>query len=186
MPHLLGMETHQVHEGFIAEQQRRQRIHAVNPTQGLQPIAQEGLHTRHPRTLKRLALDAFHQVEDSQLPPELEEVIQQRPCLQAIHAIDHVLAVQASCHPRLIAVGRLPTQPFRQMLRPGVAALSPGAPSSLACLSALEESSPLINGCAYIGTSVRGSLMGRLTISRQVRMVRRSFDSGLTPAAMGR
>ena len=38
---LLGIEAHQLHEGFITEQQARQGMHALDPKQGLHPIEQD-------------------------------------------------------------------------------------------------------------------------------------------------
>jgi hypothetical protein len=116
VPYLLGTETYQQHEGFIAERQRWQRIHALDPKHGLQTIEQKVLHDRHCLALKRRALDAYHQLEDPQLPQELEEVIQQGSLMQAIHAIDHLFAVQAPCHARIIALGCLPTRALRRVL----------------------------------------------------------------------
>ena len=63
MAHVLGIESHEAHQRFIAEQQGRQGIHALNPKEGLQPIEQEVLHNRHHLALNRRALDACHQVD---------------------------------------------------------------------------------------------------------------------------
>ena len=157
MPHLRGIETHQRPQGFSAEPQRRQRMHALDPQQGFQPIEQEVWHDRHHLALTRRALDAFHQVEHSQLPQQVEEVIQHGPCVPLRHAVDHLLAVQAPRHARVIAVRRLPTQAFRQVLRARFPSPFQEPPSSLACPSAIEERGPPIKGFAYLGTSVHSS-----------------------------
>jgi hypothetical protein len=47
----------------------------------------------------------------------MEEVIQDRPLVQPIDAIDHLFAVQAAGHPCVVPPGHFPTQPFPQMLR---------------------------------------------------------------------
>lgn len=153
VPPLLGIAPHPRPEGCIAAQQRRQRMHALNPKQGLQPIEQAILHNRHHRARPRRALDAFHQVEDSELPPAVEAVIQQGSCVQTLHAVDHALAVQAPCHSGIVPTSRLPTPAFRQVVWDRFPALSHRPPSSLACLSALGESGPAIQGFTYSGTS---------------------------------
>ncbi|MGH8069372.1 MAG: hypothetical protein ACRERE_29880, partial [Candidatus Entotheonellia bacterium] len=99
------------------------------------------------------AVEPDLQVEAPQRPPALAAVIQQGPFVQAIPSGDHWLAVQAPGHTRLIAAGRLPTPPFRQVLRACFAGLAPDAPAALACLSARAERRPPIKGCADIGTS---------------------------------
>jgi hypothetical protein len=153
MPPLRDMATHQRHEGVIAAPHRRQRSHAVNPTPGLQPLPPEVRHHRHHLARKRLALDAFPHVEAPQRPPALAAVIPPGPFVQARPAGAHWRAVQAPGHTRLIAAGRLPPPPFRQVLRACVAGLAPAAPAALACLSASAERRPPITGCADMGTS---------------------------------
>ena len=94
VPHLLGMKAHQAHQRFIAAQPGRQRMHTLNPQQGLQPIAPEGLHDRHHLALNRRALDPVHPVGHPKGLQEVEEVIQQRPFVQPVHPINDRLAVQ--------------------------------------------------------------------------------------------
>ena len=87
VPHLLGMKAHQAHQRFIAAQPGRQRMHTLNPQQGLQPIAPEGLHDRHHLALNRRALDPVHPVGHPKGLQEVEEVIQHGPFVQLIHAV---------------------------------------------------------------------------------------------------
>jgi hypothetical protein len=63
------------------------------------------------------------------------------------------LAIQATGYPRVIAASRLPTHALRQGLCDRCPGLFLGRPSSLACLSAREESEPQIKAFPYIGTS---------------------------------
>ena len=96
---LLGIKADQLHERLVTEQQAGQRMDALNPKEGLQPIEQEVLHDRHHLALNRRALDAFHQADAPQLLHEVEEVIQQGPLVQSVHPLDHLLPVQPPCYP---------------------------------------------------------------------------------------
>jgi hypothetical protein len=110
LPHLVGVEAHQPHQGLIAEQQGRQGMHALHAVQGLQPIKQDILHAWHHHPLHRRPLDIVQPVDDSQLVQEVEEIIQQRPFVQSVDPVDDLFAVQATGYPRVIAASRLPTQ----------------------------------------------------------------------------
>jgi hypothetical protein len=67
MPHLVGIEPHQTHEGLITEEQGGQRMHTLDPKQGLQAIQQDVLDKGHHLTLDGRALDLAQPVTDSQL-----------------------------------------------------------------------------------------------------------------------
>ena len=149
----MGLEAHQAHQGLIAEQQGRQGIHALDAEQGLQPVEQDILHARDHLPLDRRALHIVQPVDDPQLMQEMEEIIQQRAFVQPVDPIDHLLAVQAPRHPRVIAASRLPTQALGQVLGDLFPCLFHRPPSSPACLSAIEKSAPQIKAFAYIGTS---------------------------------
>jgi hypothetical protein len=89
---------------------------------------------------------------------EVKEVIQYRPFVEPVHPIDHLLAVQAPRPAVIIALGDLPTQPLRQVLRNFVWCVPHGPPSSVVCVPAREESGCKIKVLAYVGTSETRSL----------------------------
>jgi hypothetical protein len=61
LAHLLGIEAHQLHEGFIAEKQTRQGMHALNAVQGLQALERDIWHDGNHLSLDRRAMDARQQ-----------------------------------------------------------------------------------------------------------------------------
>jgi hypothetical protein len=72
----------------------------------------------------------------------MEEVRQQRPCIQPLDAIDPVVATQVPRHPRVLAAGDLPPPPLRQVLCGLVSGVSHGPPPAPPCLPASEECGP--------------------------------------------
>jgi hypothetical protein len=117
VPHLLRIEADQAHERLIPEQQSCQCVHALDAKQGLQAVEQDILDERHHVALDRYALDVPQPVDYSELVQEVEEVIQQRAFVQMVDPVDDLLAVQAPCHPRVIAASDLPAQALGQILR---------------------------------------------------------------------
>jgi hypothetical protein len=63
----VGIEPHQAHEGRITHEESGQRMHALDPNQGLQAIQQDGLDEGDHLTLDHRALDIAQPVAYSQL-----------------------------------------------------------------------------------------------------------------------
>jgi hypothetical protein len=125
-------------------------MQAVHPEQGLQALAPHILDDRHHLTLNRRTSDVVQQIDHAELLQEGEEIIQQGPSVQPVDPVADLLPVQAPRHPRVVAPGDLPTQPFGQVVIDLSSCLSPRLLPSVMCSSAIEESGPQIKTCAYL------------------------------------
>jgi hypothetical protein len=85
----------------------------------------------------------------------MQEVIQHRPFIQPVDAIDHLLAIQEPRHPRVLSKSHLPTQPLGPILCGLVPCLSPAPPPSAESLSAIAENGPQIKAVGYVGISAK-------------------------------
>src|SRR5262249_1226481 len=104
--------------------------------------AAEGMDTRSMHRRVEIPGDAGGTLECRL--QEMEEIIRQRPIAPSVDPVADLFAVQATGHLRVIAVSCLSTQTLRQVFCDCCPGLSHGYPSSLACLSAIEESEPQI------------------------------------------
>src|SRR5918999_1773036 len=150
---LLGIEAHQLHQCFIAEQHRWQGIHTLNAKQRLEPIEQDVLHIGAPLTLDSGAVDLRQQGHHSDAPQEMEEIIQHGAFIQPVDPIHNRLAVQAPGDAHIVSAGYFPTQPFGQVLGQLRVGLPHRPPPSPGCPPAIEESARQIKSSAYVGTS---------------------------------
>ena len=79
VPHLVGIEPHQAHARFVAEQQLRQGMHARDAKQALQAVEQRILHHRHQLPLDPLASDVPQHSRWPPTPGERESTHRARP-----------------------------------------------------------------------------------------------------------
>jgi hypothetical protein len=150
---LLGIEAHQRHQGFIAEQPGEQRIHALDAEQRFQPVEQDVLHIGDHRALESGGMDRLQQCRDPDRLQEVQEIVQHRPFVRAVAPIDLLLAVQAPRHARIIPPGHLSTQPRSQVLGDLIVGVSYRPPPSADPATAIEESGRQIKASASVGIS---------------------------------
>jgi hypothetical protein len=148
------MDAHQRHEGFIAEQQGGQRIHALEAEQRLQPIEQDILHIGAHRPLASRAVSLLQQGHAPDALQKVEKIIQHRPFIQAVDPIALLLPVQPPRNPGIITPGDLPTPPLGHVLGDLVLSLSLRPPPSMDPVFAREESGCRIKAWASVGISV--------------------------------
>jgi hypothetical protein len=153
LAHVLDIEADQMHQGFIAEQQGEQGIHAFNAEQCLQAIEPDILYIRNHLPLDGRAVGFLQQRCHPNGPQELEEIIHQGSCIQAGGPIDLLLAIQAPGHSRIIPTCHLPIQPLGQVLGELIFDLSHRPPPFANSLSAIEQSGRRIEPSAYVGIS---------------------------------
>jgi hypothetical protein len=99
VPHLLRLEAHHAPEGLITAQQSWQRVHALDPQQGLQVVEQERLEAGDHLALDGRALDLTQPVDHPKRRQKGAEVIQQGPVIHLVDAIDYWLPVQTPGYP---------------------------------------------------------------------------------------
>jgi hypothetical protein len=126
---LLGIEADQLHQGFIAEQQGGQGMHALDVEQRLQPIEQNILHEGDPLPMDGRAMDLLQQGPSSS-------------CLRSRYRATWVSSRRATYQHN---------RPASFCVRSSrVCPMTP--PPSLDCI-AIEESEPQIKTVAYVGIS---------------------------------
>jgi len=137
---LLGIAPHQAHAGLITPQQRRQGMAALQANQGLDPVAQHILHDGPQHPVHGGAAELLQPGHHAKRLQAMEEILQHRPCVQPVDAIDHVLTVQPSRHTCLITAGDLPTPSCGQVFCDLVSGVWHRPPPVPERFSALEES----------------------------------------------
>jgi hypothetical protein len=114
------------------------------------------------------AVDLREQGHDLNRRQEMDEVIQQRPFVQPLHAVHQLLPIQPPSNPRIIAPGDLPTQPLRQVRGDLVVRLCHAQPPSVQCFIAREESGPQIKSFAHVGISEKTALLSVFDLPNRV------------------
>jgi hypothetical protein len=137
---LLGIEPDQLHEGFIAEQQHWQRIHALNAKERLQAVEQDILDEGEHFSLDGRTVDLRQQGHHAYLVQEVEKVIQYGPFIQPVNPIDQLLAIQAARDAGIIPTGHLPAQSLGQILGDLIVGVWHRPPPFAEDVSAIEES----------------------------------------------
>jgi hypothetical protein len=84
----------------------------------------------------------------------VEAVVEPRPVVPPVHALDPWLPIQAPGEAPVLPPGDLPTHACGQMLGDLVGGLSQGPPPSLTCPRAREERGPQIKAFPSVGISV--------------------------------
>jgi hypothetical protein len=128
-------------------------MHTLDAEPLLQPTEQDIRHIGNHLPLDRRSVSLLQQGHDSGALQKVEELIQHRPFIQAVHPIDLLLAAQAPCHARIVPPGHLPPQPLGHVLGALVMCLSHRPPPSTDTVSAIEERGRQIKASAYVGIS---------------------------------
>jgi hypothetical protein len=140
-PPLRGSAADQAPARRRAQPHRGQSLPPLEPAPPLQRSEQDLLDDGPHLALERRARSSVQPGDPAPLRQAGEAVSQRRPLIQPIDAVDDLPAVQAPCAACLIALGHLPTPPFRQMRHALFPALGYGLPPLLCAVNpALEES----------------------------------------------